>query len=307
MRSTFSYLKRYIFPLIMMFALIIFGVKGFTSFAVDAGSSRIISVSKDTDLSTISLKNKSILKLGKDMNSSFDLSKLPAVTEKTNIVIEIGNENEEAEITFNGKLPDNYEVPLIICNGYSYAKFSENSYNPSVYYPNKGTEKNPDILDLRAAIFDLSLLPDKTSSTYLCIMDTCKTKGIDFGDSILPTNYVVSKIFILHEDDKQTFKSAFPKAEVSVMSIYDMNAKLVELFNVDSTNSSDKKQESTNSSSSNITSGSSSTQSTTSDNKTAPTKSTKSTGDNVSYLYYFGGSFILFSTLLFLSRKKKSN
>ena len=291
MRSTFSYLKRYIFPLIMMFALIIFGVKGFTSFAVDAGSSRIISVNKDTDLSTISLKNKSILKLGKDVNSSFDLSKLPAVTEKTNIVIEI--ENEEAEITFNGKLPDNYEVPLIICNGYSYAKFSENSYNPSVYYPNKGTEKNPDILDLRAAIFDLSLLPDKTSSTYLCIMDTCKTKGIDFGDSILPTNYVVSKIFILHEDDKQTFKSAFPKAEVSVVNIHDMNAKLVELFDDSSSNA--KNEEPTNTSNPNTG---------TNDKKTT---SPKPTGDDMSYLYYFGGSFILFSTLLFLSRKKKSN
>ena len=94
------------------------------------------------------------------------------------------------------------------------------------------------------------------------------------------------------EDDKQTFKSAFPKAEVSVTSILDMNKKFDELF--DDSNSNAKNEEPTNTSNPN----------TDNDKKTT---SPKPTGDDMSYLYYFGGSFILFSTLLFLLRKKESN
>ena len=283
MNSIFN-LKKYVFPFIMMFTLIIFGAQGLMN-VTNAASDRVVSVSKDTDLSKISLKNNSILKLGKDITSSFDLSKLPAVTEKTNIVIEV--ENESAQIKFTGKLPENYDVPLVILDGYSVAGFSEKSYNPSVYYPNKGTEKNPDVLELYVSTFDLSLLPDKDKTTYLCIMDKCKETGIDFGDSVLPQNYDVSKIFILHEEDKQTFKDAFQNAEISVMSNEDMDKKFVELFKVEDTSKSDNK-----------------TTSDSSEKKSTSTSSSKQTGDEMTNIYFLSGSFVLFSAIFFLFRKK---
>lgn len=303
MNSTIVNLKKCVFPFIMMFTLLIFSVQGLMN-AANAASNRVISISKDTDVSTISLKNKSILKLGKDIDSSFDLSKLPAVTEKTSFAIEI--ENESAEINFTGKLPDNYELPLIIADGYSYATFSEKSYNPSFYYPNKGTEKNPDILALNASKFDLSLLPDKENATYLCIMDTCQTKGIDFEDSVLPKNYVVSKIFILHEEDKQTFKDAFPKAEISVMSVSDMNKKLQELFTVENTTTPNSTTNSNNSENQSSSSKSSSAPSSSSSSDTAKTNSNKTTGDDMMSVYLLGGSFTLFGAMSLLFRKNKS-
>ena len=293
--NSISNLKKYVFPFIMMFTLIIFGAQGLMN-VTNAASDRVVSISKDTDVSTISLKDKSILKLGKDINSSFDLSKLPAVTEKTSIVIDI-REITSTKINFTGKLPDNYELPLVIADVYSSVTFSEKSYIPSFYYPNKGTEKNPDVLVLYASEFDLSLLPDKDSKTYLCIMDMCETTGIDFGDSVLPKNYDVSQIFILNEKDRQTFEKAFTnkKEKIFVRNREKMIEEFVKLFTIEDTSKNDTK---TTSDSSEKTSSNNS------NSNTNKTNSNKTTGDDLNSIYFLGGTFILFSAISLLFRKK---
>jgi LPXTG-motif cell wall-anchored protein len=297
MNSTIFNLKKYVFPFIMMVTLLIFGVRSCSN-VVLASTDRVISINKVEEVANASIKDKCILKFGKDI-TSFDLSTLPQVNEKTKIVIQ--SENSITGLTLKNKLPSNYELPLVI----GYVSCEDNTNVPSYYYPNKGTEKSPDILILETASFDLSLLPDASSSRQLCIIDECKTEGIDFEDSVLPQNYVVSKIFILNEKDKQTFKDAFPKAEISVIKAEDIMNKVTELlFGEDDTskttnnNDSNSKQSDTS-----ITVEKSSN----SDSKT--TSSTKQTGEDLSHIYVLGGCFITFSTisLLFLLKKRKSN
>ena len=188
--NSISNLKKYVFPFIMMLTLIIFGFRGLTCLATETGGTRVISINKETDIAKISVQKNSILKLSKDV-TSLDLSKLPKVDKTTPIIIWSEIDDVYTTLKLENSLPDNYELPLLVAYD-NVAEFTNKTYNPSLYYLNKGTEKNPDILILNASNFDLSLLPDKDSKTYLCIMDACNTEGIDFGDSVLPNNYVVS-------------------------------------------------------------------------------------------------------------------
>jgi len=281
MNSVISNLKKYVFPFIMMTTLLIFGIQSFSN-VLHAEGDRVITINDPKEIANVSIKDKSIIKLGKNI-TSFDLSTLPKVENKTRIVIE--TENESDRVTLNNKLLEKYEFSLMIPHGD--VEISDQSYNPSSYYISKGTEKNPDILILNVSNFDLSLLPDQSDNRYLAIVDQCETEGIDFGDSVLPKNYVVSKIFVLNEKDKQTFKVAFPKAEISLIKKEELYYKVMELFYTDDTTTSDKEQPAT----------------------PENTPSDKKTGEEVFYIYLFEGCFLICSTisLAFLLNKRKFN